>query len=254
MKKIVLGIIGVVAILGTMLMAGCGSGATVTPENMNVTMNSQQTGLWVTGEGKISVAPDIAVLTLGIESQEVSVADAQAQASEAMDKVIQAIKNMGIEDKDIQTQYFNINQVTNWKDGEDYIVGYRVTNTITVKVREVDSAGDIIDAVVAAGGDLTRVNGITFTVDEPADYYVQARELAITHAVAKAEQMSEKAGFELGKITYITESSYNYNISYRNYYAMEDAAIAAPTVTVSTPVSVGQLEITASVQIAYAID
>ncbi len=252
MKKIWLSVIGVVVVLVAVLgLASCGTG-NETPADVNVNMNSQQTGLWVNGEGKISVAPDVAILTLGIESQEVSVADAQAKASEAMDKVMQALKAQGIEDKDIQTQYFNISQVTNWNENKEEVIGYRVTNTVTVKVRTIENAGEVIDAVVTAGGDLTRINGITFTVDEPADYYVDARELAITHATNKAQQMAEKAGFTLGKITYITENSGSYGINYRNYYTMEDA-MGIPAPTVVAPVSIGELEITATVQIAYEI-
>jgi len=251
MKKIWLAIIGVVLLLGTIGLVGCSSGSS--PETVNVSLDSSQTGLWVNGEGKISVVPDVAILTLGIESQEVSVTIAQANASEAMDKVLQALKARGIEDKDIQTQYFNITQVTNWNDNKEEVIGYRVTNTVTVKVRKVEKAGEVIDAVVMAGGDLTRINGITFTVDEPADYYVQARELAITHAMNKAKQMADKAGFELGKITYITESTNNYNFTYRNYYGMEDAALGIPAPTVVTPVSVGSMELTATVQISYEI-
>jgi uncharacterized protein len=252
MKKIYLGIIGlVIVVMGVMGLASCSSDNTGTTP-AGVTVSSQQTGLWVNGEGKIEVVPDVAVLTLGIESQETSVSVAQANASAAMDKVLQALKAQGIADKDIQTQYFSINQVTNWNNNKEEVTGYRVTNTLTVKVHAVDKAGQVIDAVVAAGGDLTRVNGINFTIDEPADYYVQARALAITHATDKAKEMAKKAGFSLGKVTYINESSSNYNIQYRNY-AMGDSAMAVPTITVATPVSVGQLEITATVQIAYEI-
>jgi uncharacterized protein YggE len=254
MKKIWLVVIGIVLLLGVLTLASCKEEGTPSNGNLKVDLNSQQTGIWVNGEGKISVIPDVAILTLGIESQETSVAVARANASEAMDKVIQALKAQDIKDKDIQTQYFNISQVSNWDNNKEVITGYRVTNTVTVKVRAVEKAGDVIDAVVAAGGDLTRVNGITFTVDEPADYYVQARELAITHATAKAKQMADKAGFKIGKITYITENSNSYGISYRNYYAMEDSAMAIPAPTIVTPVSVGSLEITATVQIAYEID
>jgi uncharacterized protein YggE len=246
MKKIGLVVIGlVVVVMGLMGLASCGS------ETAAISSNNQQTGLWVNGEGKITVVPDVAILTLGIESQETSVSVAQEKASAAMDKVIQALKAQGIEDKDIQTQYFSIQQITNWTDNKEQVTGYRVTNTLTVKVRAVDKAGEAIDAVVAAGGDLARVNGITFTVDEPADYYVQARELAITHATNKAQQMADKAGFKLGKITYITENSGSYNINYRNYVTMEDSAVGSSSV--STPVSVGSLEITATVNIAYEI-
>ena len=246
MKKIGLVIIGlVVVVVGLMGLAGCGS------ESSTITSNNQQTGLWVNGEGKITVVPDIAILTTGIEAQELSVSAAMEKASAAMDKVIQALKAQGIEDKDIQTQYFSIYQVKNWMDNKEEVTGYRVTNTVTVKIRAITKAGEVIDAVVAAGGDLTRINGITFTIDEPANYYVQARELAITHATNKAKQMADKAGIKLGKITYITENSGNYGITYRNYIGMADSAIGTPAA--STPVSVGSLEITATVNIAYEI-
>lgn len=253
MKKIWLVIAGlIVVVLGVVGFTGCESQGTTFSGSI---INNQQTGLWVNGEGKINVVPDVAVLTLGIESQETSVADAQARASEGMDKVIAALKAQGIEDKDIQTQYFNISEVRRWEEPKmtDVVSGYRVTNTVTVKVRKVDKAGEVIDAVVMAGGDLTRINGINFTVDEPADYYVQARDLAITHATTKAKQMADKAGFKLGKITYVNESSGNYNFTYRNYYTMEDAAMGIPAPAVATPVSVGSLELTANVQIAFEI-
>jgi uncharacterized protein YggE len=252
-KKIWLAIAVLAAVvLGLVGFTGCNSdGASISGS----IINNQQTGLWVNGEGKINVVPDVAVLMLGIESQETSVADAQAKASDGMDKVIAALKAQGIEDKDIQTQYFNISEVRRWEEPKmsEVVSGYRVTNTVTVKVRKVDTAGEVIDAVVAAGGDLTRINSINFTVDEPADYYVQARDLAITHAKTKAKQMADKAGFKLGKITYVNESSGNYNFTYRNYYSMEDAAMGIPAPTIVTPVSVGSLELTANVQVAYEI-
>jgi len=252
MKKIWLVIIGVVVLLGVLVLAGCSSeGTPSNGGNVNVALNSQQQGVWVNGEGKVTVVPDVAILTLGIESQESAVADAQTKASEAMDKVMQSLKAQGIADKDIQTQYFNISQITNWYDNKEEVTGYRVTNTVTIKVRDVEKAGTVIDAVVVAGGDMTRINGINFTVDEPAPYYVQARELAITHATAKAKELAEKTGIKLGKVTYITESSNNYGPIYRNY-VMSDSALAVPAIT--TPVSIGQLEITATVQIAYEID
>jgi uncharacterized protein YggE len=248
-KKIWLGIIGlVVVVLGVVGLASCGTEGTAVIGGSN----SQQTGLWVNGEGKVIVVPDVAVLTLGIESQETSVSVAQVKASEAMDKVMAALKAQGIKDKDIQTQYFSINQVTNWNNNKEEVTGYRVSNSLTVKVHEVTKAGEVIDAVVAAGGDMTRVNGINFTVDEPADYFVQARELAITHATTKAKEIAKKAGFSLGKITYITENSNNYGMQYRNY-ALSDSTMAVPTITVATPVSIGSLELTATVQIAYEI-
>jgi uncharacterized protein len=247
MKKIWLGIIGLVVLAVSLVgFTSCSTGTAAVSSSAG-----SQTGLWVNGEGKITVTPDVAIITLGIEAQDDSVAVAQDQAAVAMDKVIKALKDMGIADKDIQTQYFSIYQVTNWLDNKEQVTGYRVTNSVTVKVRDVTKAGEVIDAVVSAGGDLTRISGINFTVDEPANYYAQARELAITHATEKAKAMADKAGIKLGKITYMTENSSNY-ITYRNY-ALEDSAKGAISPSVSTPVSAGSLEITATVSISYEL-
>ncbi len=111
MKKIWLGVAVVLAVLAVVGLAGCtaqGSALSGDVSGLNVNLNSQQQGLWVSGEGKVTATPDVAIMTLGIESQETSVADAQAKAAAAMDKVMQALKDQGIADKDIQTQYFNI--------------------------------------------------------------------------------------------------------------------------------------------------
>ena len=254
MKKIWLVVIGVVLLIGVVGLSGCIAGETPSNGNVNVNLNSQQQGIWVSGEGKVTAVPDVAILTLGIEAQEIDVATAQASASEAMDKVMQALKDQGIAEEDIQTVYFNISEVTKWNidKEEEIVIGYRVTNTVSAKVRDVEKAGEVIDAVVIAGGNMIRINDITFTVNEPAPLYAQARELAITYAKQKAEQLASETGITLGKITYMNESSYSYGPIYRNYAVMEDV-MAIPMPTVIAPISVGQLEITATVQIAYAI-
>jgi uncharacterized protein YggE len=254
MKKIWLIIAGVVAVLGILVLSGCGTSAG--PNDVKVSLNSQQQGIWVSAVGKVTIVPNLAVLSLGIESQEISVADAQSKASEAMDKVMQSLKAQGIDEKDIQTQYFNISQMTRWDNYNEKstITGYRVTNTVTVKVRKVEKAGEIIDAVVVAGGDLTRINSINFTVEEPSPYYKDARDQAIKYAKEKAQQMADGAGVKLGEVTYITENSNTYYQPYSNYM-MADSAVPAPVITMPpAPISVGQLEISTTVQIAYAVE
>jgi uncharacterized protein len=255
MKKIWLSLIGVVAILGMLVLVGCNTGAG--PNDVKVSLNSQQQGINVSGVGKVSIKPDIAVLSLGIESQQISVADAQAKASESMDKVLGVLKGQGINEKDIQTQYFNISQVNRWDNyGEkNTVVGYRVTNSIVVKVRDVAKAGTVIDAVVVAGGDLTRINNIDWTVEEPSTIYKQARVLAMKYAKEKAQQMADEGGVKLGDITYIAENSNTYYQPYSNYQSSGDmlVAIPAPT-TIAAPISVGQLEISTTVQVTYSIN
>ncbi|MCJ7604503.1 MAG: SIMPL domain-containing protein [Dehalococcoidales bacterium] len=253
MKKTWLAVIGLVLILGVVGFTGCTDGVNGTLE-LKGNLTSQQEGIWVSGEGKVTAVPDIASLNLGVEAQAASVADAQAQVSQAMADLMDALKDQGVDEKDIQTQYYNVYQVTRWIGDEqkEEVIGYRVTNTVTAKVREVEKAGEVIDAVIAAGGDLVRINNIAFNIDDPKPYYEDARELAVAYAREKGEQLASEAGVTLGKITYITESNYTPGPIYRNYAS--DYAEAVPAAAPATSISAGELEITTTVQIVYAID
>ncbi len=256
MKKKWLVAIGMVLILAVAVgVTGCSSGeATFTGGTINLrgSLNSQQEGIWVNGEGKVTATPDVAILSLGIEAQEATVAEAQAQANGAMEQVMTALKDQGVAEKDIQTQYFNIQRVTRWDNDkqQEIVIGYRVTNTVTAKIREVAKAGSVIDAVAIAGGDLTRINSIGFTVDDYTAYYAEARQKAVADAEAKAKQMADLTGVKLGKPTYISESSYVPGPVYRQ--DMVAKAEGAPAV--ETPISPGEMEITLNVQLAYEID
>jgi len=227
---------------------GCGQGGGqgvifITPQ--------QDIGIWVTGQGEAMAIPDIAELRLGVEARADTVAEAQTQASEAMDKVMQALKDNGVAEKDIQTRRFSIYPITRWirEKDEEEIIGYRVTNTVLAKIRAVDKAGIIIDAVAEAGGDLTRIQGISFSVDDPTPYYEEARAKAVEDAKNKAAQLAELAGVTLGKPTYISEGAIYRPEIPRAF--VEEAGGMAPAP--ETPISPGELEITVNVQIVYAI-
>jgi len=250
---------GLIIVLSIVGLTGCNGGGTAIGaddlENLTINVSGQQEGIWVNAEGKVAATPDIAILVLGIEVQSESVADAQEQATVAMDAVMAALDDQGIDEKDIQTRYFNIYNVTRWVEGPEYkeeVIGYRVTNTVEVKVRDVEKAGEVIDAVVAAGGDLTRVNNISFDVEDKTPYYEQAREIAMNYAKAKAEQMAELAGVSLGQVTYVTENTYTPGPIYRNVAMDEDMAMGSSSVP--TSISAGELEFSTTVQVGYDIN
>jgi uncharacterized protein YggE len=233
-----------------------------------------QHGIWVSGEGEVPVTPDIAILNLGVTAQASTVAAAQSQAAEAMDKVMSALTSNGVDQKDIQTQYFSIQQLTPVIPPVPYnspsetssvsangtslvipvrppgqlITGYEVSNVVTVKIRAIDNTGSIIDAVVAAGGDLLSINEVTFSVDQPDQYYAQARQLAMNDAKAKANQLAELAGVTLGTATYISESS-----STPILYPPQAFSTQAVASSATTPINPGQTDIIVDVQVAYAI-
>ena len=261
--------LGIVTVLAAVALTGCTSaaGASTTAPPVGglagsateapVIISSQQTGIWTSGTGEVTVSPDVATLRLGVEAQETTVAEAQTQASEAMARIKAALADSGVAENDIQTEYFNIRQRTRWDEptGEEIVTGYRVTNTITAKVRDIDEVGAIIDSVVVAGGDLIRVDDISFSVDDPSVYYGEAREKAMDDARTKAEQLAELAGVSLGQPTYISEGAVSpiYQSVYYEYAAgMSSAPMPAPA-PVEPSISPGELKISLSVQVAYGI-
>lgn len=247
-NKILLGV-GVVVILMLTVLTGC-SAANDKP--INVAVGGQQTGIWVSGEGKITVVPDLAIVTLGVSAQTSTVAASQSQAATAMDKVIVALKSNGVADKDIQTQNYSIYQVTRYddKNQQNIVIGYNVSNTVVAKLRDISKVGATIDAVVVAGGDFTRFNGINFSVEKPEKYYSQARELAMTDAKTKAAQMAQLSGLTLGPATYVSESSY---VPSNPSPVMYKADMASGGGAPSTSISAGEMQVILNVQIAYAI-
>ena len=238
--------ISLALVLTMVFLSGCTK--TATP-SLGGIFSTQQEGIWVTGTGKVSVVPDIATLRLGIEAQEVSVAEAQSKATEAMNRVMDALDDNGVADKDIQTQRFSIQRVTRWDNvkQEEIVIGYRASNIVTAKIRDLDKVGDIIDAVAKAGGDLTRIDGIAFSVDDPSAYHEEAREKAMADAKAKAKQLANLADVTLGKPTYISESIQIPSPIYPRV-AYEEAPIPA-----AAPISPGEMEISLTIQVAYAI-
>ncbi|MBN2186632.1 MAG: SIMPL domain-containing protein [Dehalococcoidia bacterium] len=211
----------------------------------------QNTGVWVTGQGEVMAIPDIATLSLGIEAQKDTVAEAQAQANEAMNDVMETLKDNGIDEKDIQTQRFSIYPITRWleRENKEEIIGYRVTNMVTAKIRKVDEAGVVIDAVARAGGDYIRIQNISFAVDDTEPYYEEAREKAMEDAKNKAEQLADLAGVRLGKPTYVSEGAVYLPPITRDFYEGGMAVPAAP----ETSISPGELKLTLNVQVTYAI-
>ena len=228
---------------------GCGSfssGSDISQSNVS----QQNNGIWVTGIGKVTVTPDVAVVSLGVQAQALTVADAQAQAAKAMADVMAALKANSVAEKDIATQYYNITPVYSYdqKTGKQTLDGYRVNNTATVKIRNVGNAGVVIDAVAAAGGNYTIINSVTLTVDQPEKYNTQARQAAMNDAANRAKQLAQLSGIKLGKATYINESL---NTSSQTLY-YDAGAKAVPSVT-STPISPGETEVTLTVQVVYSI-
>ncbi len=235
-----------------LLPAGCiPVDRTVVGEVVQFRLVGQQEGIMVEGRGEVTVVPDIAVVNLGVQAQAITVAEAQAQATSAMENVMVVLREHGVEERDIQTTGFTIWQQTRWESArqEEQVTGYRVSNNVQVKIRQVDEAGIVLDAVVAAAGDHIRVQGIYFQIDDPSVHLEQARSIAVQDARTKAGQLAQLAGVELGSPTYISETSSS-PVIFRSVETVSPGAVPAPT----TPIEPGETTITATVEIIYAID
>jgi uncharacterized protein len=243
-KKFMLFSVIAAVLLVSVLLVGCqASGSTAT------TVSSQQTGISVSGQGIIYVTPDIVNIQLGIQAQAATVADAQSQAATAMNNVLAALTANGVAKADVQTQNYNIQQTTRYDNvkQQEVVTGYQVINYVNVKVRDITKAGVILDAVTAAGGDLTRVNNVQFALNDPSSANNQARDKAMADAKATASQLASDAGVKLGNPISISENEVSPLTPM--YAGAEMAANGAS----STPISPGELEITVDVQVTYAI-
>ncbi|MEZ4553091.1 MAG: SIMPL domain-containing protein [Dehalococcoidia bacterium] len=233
--------LGIVAVA----VAGCSSETRVSVDQ------EQQTGISVSGTGRVTVVPDIAVVNLGVEVTRSSVADARSAAADAIEAVQSSLRQNGVDDKDIATAYFSIQPQYGPVDpadrsGSPRIVGYTVINQLAVKVRRIDDLSRVVDSAVAAGGDDARVQNVSFTVDQPEQYQSDAREQAVADARQRAEELARLAGVQLGRARAVSETS---GVSADARFAVPSAAGAG-----ETSFSPGETEISLSVSVVYDIE
>lgn len=162
----------------------------------------------VTGEGEARVSPDMAVIQIAVLREAETAREAMDANNQAMTAVIEALKEAGIEARDLQTSGLSINPqyvYPNDNNGEQKprIVGYQVTNGLTIRVRDLDKVGEILDRSVSLG--VNQGGNITFTNDDPSKALNDARKSAVQDAISKAQTLAEAAGVSLGNVVEISE-------------------------------------------------
>lgn len=162
----------------------------------------------VVGEGEAAVAPDLALLTLGVMREAATAGEALDAANKAMAEVIAAMKEAGVAERDLQTSGLQVMpryNFTNRSDGsqEAQLVGYQVTNTLSVRVRDIAKAGELIDRAVKLG--VNQNTSIAFANDDTGAVLTEARKRAVADAMGRARTLAEAAGVELGRVLEIVE-------------------------------------------------
>ena len=235
-------LVSAVALLA-LLVSACG------PTTINQAAQPPLRTVSVSGAGTAYLVPDIAYIYVGVHTEKPSASDAVTENNEQTQKMIEALRDFGIDAKDIRTTNFSIwpqeryDPLTGTPTGEKT---YVVDNTVYVTVRDLDKLGDLLDTVVAAGANT--VNSIQFDVADKDEALKDARAEAVKDAAEKAKELADAAGVQLGEVQTI---GFYDNVSYPVFEGKGggggDVAQAA------VPIQPGQLTFTVNVNVTYMI-
>lgn len=233
------------------LLTGCASTALAQASTPGEADNAQEPKqvfrtLTVTGSSKVYLTPDIAYINLGVHSEGLNAAETMADNNAQTAKILEAIKNFGIADKDIRTVNFSVYPQPQYNTegqptGE---IRYSVDNTVYVTLRDLTKVGELLDAAVKAGAN--NVYGIQFDLSDKSKAMSEARKAAVENARAIAEELASAAGVTLGDVQTINMYGGSAPIVFE---AKVEAAYAADRV----PIQTGQLEINVEVNIIFEI-
>ncbi|MSR85042.1 DUF541 domain-containing protein [Candidatus Uhrbacteria bacterium] len=159
----------------------------------------------IDGEGKVTGKPTLAQVDVGLYLDGKDVPDLQNQNSQKVNAILAAMKQLGIAEADIQTSNYTISPKFEYKDGAQNVIGYSVSQSITLKVRDLSK----LSAVLAKAGQLgtNQVNGVTFTIDDPREMRQEARKKALEDARGKADELAKALGVQVARVVTFSEGS-----------------------------------------------
>ncbi|TEU17717.1 MAG: DUF541 domain-containing protein [Anaerolineales bacterium] len=205
----------------------------------------------VVGEGTVKIKPDIAQANIGVEVIRPTVKAASSRAKESMDAVLQALKQQGVDEKDIQTSGFSV-----WTErpygpegpSSDEVL-YHVSNQVAVTIRELDTVGTVLDAAIEAGAN--NIYGVTFSLADPSQAESEAQRKAVDDAQAKAQWLASLNNVKLGDVVSVSEVIGGGG----GYYAggVREASLAAGMGGGDGPIAPGELELTLQLQSVYTV-
>lgn len=203
----------------------------------------------VTGEGKATVTPDIALISFGMQTGRMRTAkEAMNKLSDGMNAVFEAVQRQGVEKKDIATEHFNLNPVYDWTENGQIFRGFEASQSLRVKVRNLDIVSDVIGAATSAGAN--QAGNVSFTVDDPETKRAEARQMAIDQAKDKAQTLASQLGVRLGVIKNFSEGGG----VMPPIMMMRATMDAGGAMEKSIPLPLGEQEENVTVSITYALE
>ncbi|MEA2531979.1 MAG: uncharacterized protein QOG89_3623 [Thermomicrobiales bacterium] len=238
-------VIGLGALLLAAILAGTGRGTGAVAQEGTPVPGTSPSVVTVLGHGATKVEPDIAITTIGVLVTKPTLAEAQSEATTQMTAVIEAITKAGVAEDDIQTSSYSVNVMTNYDNTgtPTDVLGYQVSNLVTVTVRDLDKVGSLLEDVVAAGANT--IYGITFGIEDPSQAASEARAAAVADAKQRATELAQAAGLSLGRVLAISEG-----VSQQMPYAGD---LFAGGKGGGAPIQSGSMEVTVEVQVTYEL-
>ena len=238
--------LGLVAVV----LAGCSTANAAPPAVPAPAGQESVRYITVVGQGEVSLTPDIAQINVGAEATAETVSEAKAEVDSRIEAILATLEEMGIAEKDIQTSQYSIyyEQESVFGPAREEPSSeagglYRVSNMLNVTIREIERAGEVVDAAVEAGAN--RMYGVSFTVSETVEWESEAREKAMADARARAEELAGLAEVTLGEVLSVSEVVGGGSV------VVEKEVMAAFGGGVIMP---GELEVSTQIQVTFAID
>jgi len=219
------------------------------PFSLNSIVTTKTDTFTVTGTGKASAVPDVAIITVGVKAQGATVKQVQQDLNTNNNKVIDAVKKLGIDAADIQTSNYSLTPMYDYGNKTPQINGYQANTNIVIKVRNTDKANDVIDAATASGAN--QVGGLTFDVSDKTKIENEARAKAVAQAKEKAQTAAQTAGFTLGRVINYSEGLGE--TPQPMYNRALPVAGGGETASEPTQIEAGSNEITITVSLSYEI-
>lgn len=217
------------------------------PFQINSTSTTKSTTFDVTGEGKALIKPDFAIVSAGVSANGLTTKEAQDKINQTINKVSEGIKTLGVDPKDIQTANYNINPTYDYQTGSQKITGYSGNTNLTIKVRNIDNVGKIIDSATLNGAN--NVSNLGFDTADKSVVENEARVKAVAVAKKKAEDASKITGFKLGKII-------NYSENFGGYPTIRPLMVGASVDKANSPetnLEPGSNEVRVNVTLSFEI-
>ena len=239
MRKLAVFAIAIAAVL----VAACTPSVTVE----NSESEAARSGIAVSGTGEVYGTPDTLQMRFGVSVLRPTVQQAVADAAALADGLIGTLESSGVEADDIQTANYSINPEYDYSSDQRKILGYRVDNTVVAKIRDIDSAGSVIDTTVSEVGNEIQVSGVSFSIEDDTELIAAARAAAWDDAYAKAQQLAELSETTLGEAVAISESFANAQPGpvYRDFAADEAGSF-------ETSIAAGQQQVAVTLQVQFA--